>query len=294
MAFSDTAAAGGLYRGYDRDGLEAQYNLRASHPDRDAVYEGYRQRSARYRVEADGRYDIAYGPAARQRLDVFPGATRGAPAFLFFHGGYWRALDKAYFSFLAEPFCRAGWTAVLPNYTLTPETTIDVIVEEARQAVAWVGRNLPAAERIVVAGHSAGGQLALMTILNDQAAFDGAAPPIAAGIPISGVFDLEPVRHTTINELVRLDEASAARNSPIRRVRHCPVPLLIAAGGGETAEFRGQSARFAEAWCAAGNRAEMFLAEGVNHFTVLGAFADPESALAARVRRFLETIGQQQ
>jgi len=290
LADSDTAPASGIYLGYDRDGLEAQYNLRASHPDRDAVYEAFRRRSERFRAAADGRYDIAYGPANRQRLDIFPNPSPTAPIFLFFHGGYWRALDKSLFSFVAEPFHRAGWTAALANYTLAPATTIDVIVDQAFQAVTWVRSNFPVAERIVISGHSAGGQLTLMNILTDQASHGAGTPPIAAGIPISGVFDLEPLRHTTINDLVRLDEPSVARNSPIRLIRPCPIPLLVATGADETAEFRGQSARFVDKWRAAGNRAELFLADATNHFTVLRAFADPAGCFQKQVWSFLGAL----
>ncbi len=290
MAFSETADAGGLYLGYDRDGLEAQYNLRISHPDRDAVYEEYRQRSADFRAAAGGQYDVPYGMAERQRLDVFPGATPDAPVFLFFHGGYWRALDKSYFSFVAEPFCRAGWTAILANYTLAPDATIDVIVDQARQAVAWAGVSFPKADGIVLSGHSAGGQLTLMSILTDWAPRGVPAPLIVAGLPVSGVFDLEPLRHTTINERIHLDAASAAQNSPIRLIQPSPVPLLVAAGGAETDEFRGQSSRFVDAWRAAGNRAELFLAEDTNHFTVLRAFADPAGAFQDKIWAFLDSL----
>lgn len=290
MAFSDAAETGALYRGYDRAGLEAQYNLRTSHPDRDAVYEEYRRRSEVFRAVAGGRCDVPYGPAPRQRLDVIAGATPDAPVFLFFHGGYWRALDKCYFTFLAEPFHRAGWTCILANYTLAPEATIDAIVEQAREAVGWVGAQFPEAPRIVLSGHSAGGHLTLMSILADWAARNGTIPPVAAGIPISGIYELAPIRHTTINELVRLTEESAERNSPIRLVRPCPVPLLVAAGGNETPEFQGQSARFVDAWRAAGNSAETCLVDAANHFTVLRAFADPESAFHAKVMSFLDGL----
>lgn len=290
MASSDIGAANAVYRGYDPAGLEAEYNLRLSHPDRDAVYADYARRSAAFRAEADGQYDIAYGPAKRQTLDIFPGPSPSAPVFLFFHGGYWRALDKSVFSFLAEPFHRAGWTAVLANYTLAPETTIDVIVDQANQALAWVRAKYPDAGRLVSAGHSAGGQLTLMSILKDCASPDKGTPTITAGITISGVFDLEPLRHTTINDLVHLDEASAARNSPIHLVRPCPVPLLVAAGANETPEFRGQSARFVETWTAAGNRAETYLADGANHFTVLRAFAEPDGPFQKKVWRFLDSL----
>ena len=277
-----------VYGGYDRAGLEAQYNLRRGHPDRDIVYADFAARSAAMRRAEMGRYDLPYGPAERQRLDCFS-AGEGGPVLVFFHGGYWRALDKSYFGFLAQAFVAGGWTVVLPNYTLAPRAGIDEIVSEARAAVRWAARSLlPEGMPLVVAGHSAGGHLALMCAL------DGAAPPhgtpVDAVVPVSGLFDLEPIRHTSINDLVRFDADAARRNSPVKRVVPSPVPLLLIVGGSETDEFRGQTERFADAWSAAGNRAETLVAEGLNHFSVLRALACRESDIYLRTLRFLERV----
>lgn len=298
MASSAHPEAAGIYRGYDKTGLEAQYNLRASHPDREPVYASYDERSLDFRKTALGEYDVPYGPAERQRLDIFPSADKAARVLVFFHGGYWRTLDKSVFSFMAEPFVAAGWSVVLVNYTLAPDASIDEIVDQAAQSLVAVRDRFPKSRGIVLSGHSAGGQLALMTLLNDG---EGAAAsgsrngsevlsPIVAGLTISGVFDLEPIRHTTINDLVRLDADSAARNSPIGRIAPSSVPLFVAAGAKETNEFRGQSRRFATSWRAFGNRAELYLVDGANHFTILGALADTGGAFQQTVWRFLDTV----
>ena len=277
-----------VYGGYDRAGLEAQYNLRRGHPDRDIVYADFAARSAAMRRAEKGRYDLPYGPAERQKLDCFS-AGEGSPVLVFFHGGYWRALDKSYFGFLAQAFVAGGWTAVLPNYTLAPRAGIDEIVSEARAAVRWAARSLlPEGMPLVVAGHSAGGHLALMCAL------DGTPEPrgtrVDAVVPVSGLFDLEPIRHTSINDLVRFDADAACRNSPVKRVVPSPVPLLLIVGGSETDEFRGQTERFADAWSAAGNQAETLVAEGLNHFSVLRALACRESDIHLRTLRFLERV----
>ena len=277
-----------VYGGYDRAGLEAQYNLRRGHPDRDIVYADFAARSAAMRRAEKGRYDLPYGPAERQKLDCFS-AGEGSPVLVFFHGGYWRALDKSYFGFLAQAFVAGGWTAVLPNYTLAPRAGIDEIVSEARAAVRWAARSLlPEGMPLVVAGHSAGGHLALMCAL------DGTPEPrgtrVDAVVPVSGLFDLEPIRHTSINDLLRFDADAACRNSPVKRVVPSPVPLLLIVGGSETDEFRGQTERFADAWSAAGNQAETLVAEGLNHFSVLRALACRESDIHLRTLRFLERV----
>ena len=284
MGPEPAAAKEALYRGYDRAGLEAQYNLRRGHPDRDIVYSDLAARSAAMRGTDPGRYDLPYGPAERQKLDCFF-AGEGCPVLVFFHGGYWRALDKSYFGALAQAFLAGGWTVVLPNYTLAPRAGIDQIVSEARAAVQWAARSLlPAGMPLVVAGHSAGGHLALMCALG------GGAAPVDGVVPVSGLFDLEPIRHTSINKLVRFDADAAHRNSPVKRVVPSPVPLLLIVGESETDEFRGQTERFADAWSAAGNQAETLVANGLNHFSVLRALASRESELHLRTLRFLARI----
>lgn len=276
-----------IYRGYDREGLEAQYSLRPRHPERDAVYARYGEESAMARATMANSCDIRYGAAERQVLDVFP-AGEDAPLLLFFHGGYWRALDKSMFSFIAQPYVEAGWTVVLPNYTLAPAAGMDAIVDEARQAAFWVARHvLPEGRPLVVAGHSAGGHLAMMTMLADWTDNGFKRSPIAGGMPISGLFDLEPIRQTSINAMVGLTEDQARRNSPALMSLKGGAPLFSIAGGEETDEFKAQTTRFDEAWRNAGSPGSHLIAEGHTHFSVVGAFASAESAVFKKALAFL-------
>ncbi|MCY4237328.1 MAG: alpha/beta hydrolase [Rhodospirillaceae bacterium] len=276
-----------IYEGYDETDLEQQYNLRPRHPERDLVYARYAAASSELRAEANGRYDVRYGTAERQVMDILS-AGAGAPVLVFFHGGYWRALDKSIFSCIAAPYLRAGWTVALPNYTLAPAAPIDEIVEEARQAVAWVANELlPDGGPLVLSGHSAGAQLAVMAMLADWRARGFARSPIMGGIPVSGLFDLEPICHTSINNLVRLQPADAIRNSPAHLAVPGAGPLLLMVGSGETEEFHGQTERFAEIWRASGNSTQTVIADGHTHFSILGAFGEANDPLCARVLEFL-------
>ena len=110
--------------------------------------------------------DQRYGAGPRCLLDVFPAGDR-TPVLFFIHGGYWRALDKSYVSFIAEPFRSAGFTVVIPGYDLVPLVRVGEIVDQIRAAFHWVVEQMTP-ERVIVAGHSAGGQLAAMLAL-DQA-----------------------------------------------------------------------------------------------------------------------------
>lgn len=95
-------ADGVLYRGYDRETLDAQYNNRRRFPGYQSYFDGWADRSDRSRQRLEARLDLAYGNASTEVLDVFPADTRDAPIQVFIHGGYWQSLDKSGFSYVAE------------------------------------------------------------------------------------------------------------------------------------------------------------------------------------------------
>ena len=154
---------------------DAQYNNRARVPEYPAILQHWHDASVRARERHADRVERAYGADPTERLDVFPprraSTARGAPVLVYLHGGYWRALNKRDQSFIAPPFVDAGALVVLPDYALCPAVSVEHIVLQMVRALAWVHRH--AAEyggdpgRIVVAGHSAGGQLAAMLLACD-------------------------------------------------------------------------------------------------------------------------------
>ncbi|MCW5770029.1 MAG: alpha/beta hydrolase, partial [Rhodospirillaceae bacterium] len=145
--------------------LEAGYNLRIRHPEREAVYARMAEASARLRAALPCQIDVAYGPDQVETLDFFP-AGADAPLIVFIHGGYWRALDKSIFSFVAKPFLDAGCAVALTNYGLAPQFPLEEIVAQSNRSIAFLAREARSlgidASRIFVAGHSAGAHLAAM------------------------------------------------------------------------------------------------------------------------------------
>lgn len=266
--------------------LDAQYNNRARVPEATQILERWADASALARAQSDCTLDIAYGSEPGETLDVFRTSSRDAPVFVFIHGGYWRALDKRDHSFVAPALVEAGAMVVVPNYALCPAVTIDQITLQMVQALAWVWRHAREhggdPRRIVVGGHSAGGHLAAM-LLNcrwPQVAPDLPADLLRWAVSISGLFELEPIRHTTfLAPDLRLTEASAQRLSPAL----LPAPpgrLAAVVGGDESEEFLRQNRRIRDAW---GERA-VPVCETVpdtNHFTVLHDLADASTRLHA-------------
>jgi arylformamidase len=264
--------------------VEREYNLRAAFPDHPQWFARWAADSAAARGRLDTRLDVRYGSGPKQTMDLFPAANaRGT--LLFIHGGYWRALDKADHSFVAPPLVAGDIAVAVLNYDLCPEVGIARIVDQCREAVAWLRREGPrfglAPERLVVSGHSAGGHLAAMLVATNWRARGLPADAIVGAVAISGVFDLEPLVQVSFNVDLKLDAGRAYLVSPIHLQPRAPVPVLIAAGAEETSEFIRQSWLLWERWPEChppGRRGPLFI-PGQHHFSVVAELGDPASEL---------------
>jgi len=258
--------------------LEAQYNLRIRHPERSAIYAGMTARSAAWRARAPGFVELTYADEPACRLEFYPaqGVSGPAPLLFFIHGGYWRALEPGIFSYLAEAWTQRGVHVALPGYTLAPKARVERIVDEVAAALEYLRDRAQHfgidTTRIVVSGHSAGGQLGACIL--------AAGNWHAAGfLGISGVYDLEPLLATTVNHDVHFDAASARTLSPLRRAAVPGVRYVCAVGGGETDGFRGQSRNYVASLQRQGVSARYLEVTGRNHFDVLDDLADPTHPL---------------
>jgi arylformamidase len=280
-----------IYRGYDQAGLDAQYNLRALVPEHPEHFRRWAEAGAEARGRLDGHLDQAYGDHPQQRLDYFPAAENSAPLLAFLHGGYWQALDKSDFSWLAPAWVERGVAFASINYPLAPDASIPQMVESCREAALWLWYNAYSLGadrgRIVLAGHSAGGHLATMLLASDWTAL-GALPAdlVKAACSVSGVYDLEPIRLSYQNPILKLDEATARSMSPLAAPPSRERPLLLAVGGRETAEFLRQQEAMAEHWRKKG-RAEAVVLPELDHFQAVDCLADPSSAVFTWLERRL-------
>ena len=282
-----------LYREFEtRAQIDAEYDVERSVPDFAHYARQFVDGSAAARRTLEARLGLRYGPTLDEYVDVFPASRRGAPVLVFLHGGYWRILSARDFSFVASGPVAAGVTVAVVNYALCPTVTLDEIVRQTRAAIVWLWRHAREhngdPENIHVCGHSAGGQLTVMAALTEWERDYGLPRNVVkSGIPISGLFDLEPLRHSFLQDDLRLDDGLVARNSPQFLVRPVRVPLLVTCGGDESAEFLRQSEDFLEAWTGAGNRGARLTQPGRNHFTAITGFADADSALCREVFRMM-------
>lgn len=266
--------------------LEAEYNNRAKVPEHPAIIDRWRREAAAMRADnAEAELDVPYGPSPRQALDIFwPAAGRDAPLAVFVHGGYWQALDRTMFSHCARGLLAHGVAVALPSYDLCPEVTLAVLVEQVRDAAAFLARRRGG--RMLAMGHSAGGHLAAMLLATDWAARGLPADTVVAALPISGLFDLPPLTHTSVNSALGLDEAEARRLSPMVLPR--PAGRLHAVVGAlEGAEYTRQARGIAEAW---GGVWEALA--GHNHFSVIDPLENAGSPLVATALGLLAQHGE--
>ena len=110
-----------------------------------------------------------------------------------------------------------------------------------------------------------------------------AATPLAAVAALSGIYNLAPLLGTTLNQTLRLEPASAAAASPLRRVAAHLAPALFAVGADETPAFIEQTRCMHAAWRSAGNRSRVEIVAGCDHFSLLRELANPSSALHAGI-----------
>ena len=271
---------------------EAEYNNRALVPEHPALIEGWARDARDYREQADGEFDVSYELSPRTTYDLFlpEGGMpdRGAIA-LFIHGGYWQALDKSYFSHMARGANAHGLPVVVTNYTLCPEARVGDIVEEMSRLVAhlWDRFRKP----VVAYGHSAGGHLTAALLATDWRGRDLPQRLVPAGLAISGLFDLQPLIGTSINEKLGLDRKEAIDASPVTLPAPVGTHLTASVGGGESNEFIRQSRVIADLWQRGGVDTELDIRGQDNHFTVIAPLADAGSDLTAKLVAMARKVG---
>ncbi len=266
--------------------LEAEYNNRVLVPEHPAIFERWRRESAKVLTSTPCTLDLAYGDQPRHKLDLFH-ATNPRGTVVFIHGGYWRTLDKSYFSFLAKSFVDAGLSVAAINYRLCPTVPISDVVEDCRQALAWIisnggAHNLPV-DRIALTGHSAGGHLVAMLYATDWQQRPCDISCIIGGLALGGVYDLAPLLACSMNADLKLDDQTAHANSPIHLLPTLTVPLHLAVGAEESSAFQTQSRLLAAAWPDICDTPEEVA--GGNHFTAVDLFAQPTHSTFQRVVR---------
>ena len=274
-----------VYKQYDQDALDRQFNNRLNVPDFDDYFRRWEQLSKEAGENFPVVKDVQYGPLQRERLDIFPSILPLSKTLVFIHGGYWQMFDKALFHFIANGFHSCGITIAIVNYPLAPDVSMVQIVKSARNAISWLYTNISQyngnPNQIYVCGHSAGGHLAAMMMATNWRLVHAALPDnLVKGVcAISGLFNLFPVQLCYLNKVLNMDEEAAFINSPVLLEPSNACPLIVAAGGAETAEFNDQSKDLYEAWQNKGFDLQLLPLPGLHHFSIIESIIYPGSGL---------------
>ncbi|TQV88234.1 alpha/beta hydrolase [Aliikangiella coralliicola] len=266
---------------HDMKDYDKQFNLRKRHPFGRVQMLGNEISSIFTRLKLSNSRNLSYGDTAGQKLDIFPSTKSDSPVFIFIHGGYFRALDKRQYSFLARPLVKAGYTVVLLNYDLVPHVSVAQIIEQNIRALNWIFQNINQfngdPRQLFLSGHSVGATLVAKLLEHNwsqdmKSSFQGA-------IMLSGLYDLSTLRQSYLNESLSLSASDVKLMSPVNNKLIASIPLLIAVGGSETDEFIRQSKTYSEKLTKEGYENQFMILERQNHYEVITAMGQPNNVL---------------
>ncbi len=250
----------------------AAYDNSGAVPGSAAMVERRNAESAAFRTAHPAKLDLLWGAHPRQGWDLFPAADPAAPCLVFIHGGYWQRNSRSGFSVLAEGLLAHGWSVALPGYRLGPDATMTEVAADVMGGLDWLaahGAEHGVAGPVVVSGWSAGGHLTAMALPH---------PIVRAGLAISGVYELGPIRDTNLNDKLFITDAEIVALSPLR---HTPVakPMTIAYGTAEVAALVHDSRKLhwhrSDQHCAG----SLLPVAGAHHFSILDTLRDPDGEL---------------
>jgi len=271
---SNAAATTAIYRGMDRATLDAAYDNTKAVPDVAQYRERWQKRSEALRGGKDARLDLRYGERPRAKLDYFPCGTRNAPLFLFIHGGYWQRNDKEMFAFVCDGPRPHGIDVAVVGYTLAPQARLTDIVGEINQSLTFLSEQAGELgfdrDRLYVGGWSAGGHLTAMAAKH---------PAFRGGVPISGIYDLEPIALCYLDEPLKLDRTEIATLSPLNVLPDRIPPLHLFVGGAELPELQRQSSIYADAARARRLSVDLTVLPGLHHFSIMNELSSPDGAI---------------
>jgi len=284
-----------IYKHFDQDSLDLQYNNRAAVGDFRDYVDQWTKESIDFTLGSRCHLNVPYGTHPRETLDIYlPDDHVGlARVMIFFHGGYWQAMNKSVFSFIAKSFTEQGFVTVMPNYPLSPEVSVKEIVKSCRKSIAWLSFN---ADRyggnprlLHLAGHSAGGHLVAMMLSSAWKDYGSdVQKSIYSACSLSGLFELEPIRLSYLNEKLKINKDEIEEISPFYHRPTTPIPFLAAVGEEESEEYHVQTQEFANRWHEHGAKAEAMIVPKTNHFSILDAFCDQESELRKKLIKMVE------
>ncbi|WP_299007156.1 alpha/beta hydrolase [uncultured Shewanella sp.] len=225
--------------------------------------------------------DVPYGNTRGQKLDIFAAPSANAPVFVFIHGGYFKALDKKDYRFIAANLVKKGYTTVLLNYDLAPKVTILEIIQQVFKAFSWILTNISQwngnINQITLCGHSVGAFLACKILEQDR--FNHHSFSIEKTLLLSGLYDLGPMKYSYLNTDLQISNEDVKTLSPIYAHLILSSRILICVGKDETAEFIRQSSCYSKQLADDGKENHLLILPQTNHYRMMRYLAGSNNAI---------------
>ena len=265
------------------------FNLRKRHPSGKLHLFANELQSYLCRICFNASLDVSYGTSSGETLDIFPARNSNAPVFVFIHGGYFRALDKSQYSYLAQSFVRAGCSLVVVNYDLAPKVSVKDIIAQNIKAFSWVHHNIHRwqgnADHIVVGGHSVGAFLTAKILAYNWPQKIRAS--IKGAVLLSGLYDLTQMRQSFLNQVLNLSNHDVVSLSPMFESIGIVPEILLAVGDDETNEFIRQSKAYGSKLTNQGCCVDTMILKEKNHYTVSRLLNHNDNELMKKIMKLL-------
>lgn len=263
--------------------------LRLSYPPGDVV------------VTRDVFY-VAASTNPKHRLDVYaPKDAKNAPVVHFVHGGYWVEGDKDFYAFVSglygsvgQALARRGIVTVVQSYRLSPEASIDGILDDVKAAVRWTQKHAPEhggdPKRVFLMGHSAGGHLVAL------AGEDETTKDVKGIIVLSGVWDVagaHDAHGAQFNEEVIYptfgrDREAWSKRSPLPSLHAGLPPFMIVIGEHDEPFMIPQAERARDRLTSLGATPRFVRLAGLDHAGVVLAFGSVGDPISDEVASFVK------
>ncbi|MCK0141083.1 alpha/beta hydrolase [Aliiroseovarius sp. F20344] len=263
-----------MYRGFTSEELEKEYSPSSMvGGDITPYLTAYKTLSAEQRDLLTVRENLKFGPSETHLLDFFPAVDADAPLHVFIHGGYWQALSHRDSASMAGFVTQSGSAFATLNYTLAPDARLDQMAKECCDALVWLAKQRSElgfdATRITLSGHSAGAHLASLVASRFEEVLQIAGIEIKNLILISGIYDLEPIAETSVNDPLQLTPSEIEQLSPLAHVPTSAQKVSVLVAELDTAEFVRQSREYAEKLRKNGVNVSFELKQGMHHFDII-------------------------
>lgn len=257
-------------------------------------------RNGDYVVQAD----IPYGPDPRQRLDLYqPEASvpSARMTLLFVPGGCWGACDtfpKDDYRFIADTFTAHGYTVVIPNYRLYPAHGFADIIADVATAVDLIAQQGGALgidnQRLVLSGHSAGGQMVALLALDERYLQPGTRRQLTGWIGLAGPYDFFPFTEDYQPALFA-PESRYPDSQPVNFVDGAEPPALLLYGLDDIRVKPRNILSLSARLQAQGVPHQALCYDGIDHAGIIGALSRPlrdTRPVLADMLRFLQQLEQ--